>query len=339
MNLEQLQSFIEVARTGHFTRAAAQLHLAQPSLSRQISTLEQDLGSELFHRARGNITLTAAGEALLPLAHRMLADAETVRQEMQELAGLRKGRVRLGAPPSLCISMVPEALGSFNRNHPGIELHLSEAGSRDLLTQLAGGILDLALVVTSHNGTAMTSSLEIIPLLREDLVVITAANDDYFAGKDTITLAELADVPQIVFDQSYDLRRTTMDAYRSHELNPNVVLEGAEMDAVLRLVELGLGAAVVPAMVLLDRPSLRSVPLTAPSLTRTLSLAHRKDVSLTRAAKAMQELIMSTATEFASRGAGIKRLSHLTLPAMGEASRLRDRMPDAIPAKTENEPR
>lgn len=316
MNLEQLQSFIEVAKTGHFTRAAAQLHLAQPSLSRQISTLEQDLGSELFHRARGNITLTAAGEALLPLAQRMLADAETVRQEMQELAGLHKGRVRLGAPPSLCISMVPEVLGSFHRNHPGIELHLSEAGSRDLLTQLAGGTLDLALVVTSQDGTAMTSSLESIPLLREDLVVITATNDAYFADKNTITLAELADVPQIVFDQSYDLRRTTMDAYRSHELNPNVVLEGAEMDAVLRLVELGLGAAVVPAMVRLDRPSLRSVPLTAPSLTRTLSLAHRKDVSLTRAAKAMQELIMSTATEFASRGAGIKRLNQLTRPSI-----------------------
>lgn len=305
MNLEQLQSFVEVARIGHFTRAAAHLHLAQPSLSRQISTLELDLGSELFHRARGNITLTAAGEALLPLAHRMLADAEAVRHQMQELAGLRKGRVRLGAPPTLCISMVPEVLGTFHRSHPGIDLHLSEAGSRDLLTQLAGGTLDLALVVTSPGGAAMTSSLEGIALLREDLVVITAANDASMSGRDTITLAEFAQVPQIVFDQSYDLRRTTMDAYRAQGLSPNIVLEGAEMDAVLRLVERGLGAAVVPAMVLLDRPSLRSIPLTAPSLTRTLSLAHRKDVSLTRAATAMQELIVGTAVALAARGAGI----------------------------------
>ena len=114
MNLEQLQSFVEVARIGHFTRAAAHLHLAQPSLSRQISTLESDLGAALFHRARGNITLTDAGESLLPLAKRMLADADTVRYEMQELAGLNKGRVRLGATPTLCISLVAEVLTSFH---------------------------------------------------------------------------------------------------------------------------------------------------------------------------------------------------------------------------------
>ncbi len=76
MNLEQLRGFVAVAELGHFTRASEKLHLAQPSLSRQISTLEQELGAELFHRARGNISLTAAGETLLPRARRMLADAE-----------------------------------------------------------------------------------------------------------------------------------------------------------------------------------------------------------------------------------------------------------------------
>ena len=104
MNLEQLQSFVEVARIGHFTRAAAHLHLAQPSLSRQISTLESDLGTALFHRARGNITLTDAGESLLPLAKRMLADADTVRYEMQELAGLNKGQGAPSAPARRCAS-------------------------------------------------------------------------------------------------------------------------------------------------------------------------------------------------------------------------------------------
>ena len=85
MNLEQLRSFVEVARIGHFTRAASHLHLAQPSLSRQISTLEHDLGAELFHRARGNITLTAAGESLLPLARRMLA-VQASRQQRLAIA-------------------------------------------------------------------------------------------------------------------------------------------------------------------------------------------------------------------------------------------------------------
>src|ERR1051325_5542801 len=97
MNLEQLRSFVAVARGGNFTRAADELHLAQPSLSRQISSLERDLGVELFHRSRGGSTLTAQGEALLPLARRMLADADSMRHALDELAGLRRGRVRLGA--------------------------------------------------------------------------------------------------------------------------------------------------------------------------------------------------------------------------------------------------
>lgn len=86
MNLEQLRGFVEVARLGHFTRASEHLHLAQPSLSRQISTLERELGAELFHRARGHIALTAAGETVLPRAQRMLAEADAIRDEVAELA-------------------------------------------------------------------------------------------------------------------------------------------------------------------------------------------------------------------------------------------------------------
>lgn len=300
MNLEQLRGFATIARVGHFTRAAEDLHLTQPSLSRQISTLEQDLGSQLFHRARGNITLTAAGEALLPLARRMLADEENVRTEMAELAGLRKGRVRLGAPPTLCVSLVAEVLDVFHRRFPGIELHLSEAGSKDLLDELAGGLLDLALVVTSEHSAA-ERSLASLPLLSEELVVIDSTAKPRLGAKEFLDLKALSRLPQIVFSQSYDLRASTMNAYRAQGLAPNVILEGAEMDAVLRFVEVGLGVAVVPATVLVDRPGLSATALKDPQLTRTIGLAHRRDVSLTRAAAAMQEIILSTARSLAER--------------------------------------
>lgn len=101
MQLQQLQYFVAVAETRHFTRAAEVVHVAQPSLSQQIKALERELGADLFLRARGNITLTDAGEALLPLARRILADADTARHEVLELAQLRRGRVRL-APPRAC---------------------------------------------------------------------------------------------------------------------------------------------------------------------------------------------------------------------------------------------
>jgi DNA-binding transcriptional LysR family regulator len=303
MNLEQLRSFVTVHQLGHFTRAASQLHLAQPSLSRQISTLESDLGAALFHRVRGNVTLTPAGEALLPLATRMLADAETVRFEMQELAGLRRGRVRIGATPTLCISLVAEVLTSFHAAYPGIELHLSERGSLGLLEELANGELDLALITTSEESRNPAPGLGMLPILSEELVVISSARNDLLRGVETLTLPELAELPQITFQENYELRATTTGAFRAAGLTPNIVLEGAEMDAVLRCVERGLGVAVVPAMVMVDRPGLHSVRLTGPRFKRSISLAHRNDVPLTQAAQAMQDLIIETANVLSTANA------------------------------------
>ncbi|MGV2921368.1 LysR family transcriptional regulator, partial [Streptomyces alfalfae] len=147
MQFQQLQYFVAVSETRHFTRAAERVHVAQPSLSQQIRALEKELGAELFSRARGNIALTDAGEALLPLARRILADADTARIEVQELAQLRRGRIRLGATPSVCTGLLPEVLRAFRDRHPGIQLLVEESGSHDLVRELARGALDLALVV------------------------------------------------------------------------------------------------------------------------------------------------------------------------------------------------
>ncbi|UWF77797.1 MULTISPECIES: LysR family transcriptional regulator [Microbacterium] len=301
MNLEQLRSFVEVAHLGHFTRAAELLHVTQPSLSRQISTLEQELGSELFHRARGNIRLTAAGEALLPRAKRMLADADAIRAEMAELAGLQRGRVRLGAPPTLCVSLVAEAMSTFRAAHPGVDLQLTEGGSNLLIEQLAGGVLDLALITASAGMPASGTALVRVPLLTEELVVVSSAAQPPVAEGETVDLRRLAGLPLIAFPGSYALRAVTDAVFRAAALTPSIVVEGAEMDTVLRFVERGLGVAVVPAMVLLDRPGLRSVRLVEPTLTRTVSLAHRSDITSTRAAAAMHRVLVSTARELAER--------------------------------------
>lgn len=309
MNLEQLRAFTEVARLGTFTRAAEQLHLAQPSLSRQIAALEKDLGAELFVRARGGSTLTVAGKSLLPLARRMLADADSVRRELAELAGLQRGVVRLGATPTLCISLVAEVFSAFHAEHPGIELHLSEHGSRSLLDGLAGGELDLALITTSAPASA--EPFTVAPLLVEELVVISSAAEPSLRTRrrGVIGLEEVAALPQIVFSSSYDLRGTTDDAFEAAGLTPEVVIEGAEMDAVLRFVERGLGVAIVPAMVLIDRPGLRSVRLAAPVLTRTISLARPTGVTPTAAVGVMQRTIAGTARAYAARAGATMRLA------------------------------
>lgn len=312
MDLEQLTGFVEVARLGSFTRAADELHLAQPSLSRRIAALEQDLGSELFHRARSGSTLTPAGELLLPLARRMLADAGSVRRELAELAGLERGRVRFGATPTLCISLVAEVLHAFHSAHPAVELHLAEDGSRSLFDRLARGELDLALVTTST--AAAPGAFTVTPLLVEELVVVSSAAEPPLAATGALDLAAVARLPQIVFNSSYDLRRTTDAAFAAAGLEPDVVLEGAEMDAVLRFAERGLGVAVVPAMVLQGRPGLRSIrieepTLEKPTLTRTISVARPADLAPTAAVRVMQRTIAATARAFAAQAGGTMRLA------------------------------
>jgi len=318
MNLEQLKAFVEVAELGNFTRAAERLHLAQPSLSRQITALEQDLGTELLHRARRGSTLTVAGESLLPLARRMLADADSVRRELAELAGLQRGRVRLGATPTLCVSLVAEVLTAFHAAHPAIELHISEHGSRHLLEQLGAGELDLALITTSDSATP--ERFTVAPLLIEELVVISSAGAPPVNGGDSIGLAEVATLPQIVFSPTYDLRATTDTAFRSAGVTPTTVVEGAEMDAVLRFVERGLGVAIVPAMVLIERPGLRAVRLREPTLTRTISIARPADIAPTAAVRVLQRTIARTAADLAAAASDTMRLADVDPDALRPSS-------------------
>ncbi|WP_233548661.1 LysR family transcriptional regulator [Galactobacter valiniphilus] len=405
MKLEHLRAFEAVARVGHFTKAAEELFMAQPSLSRQIAGLEADLGQDLFDRGRNGATLTHAGEVLLPIARRMLADAETAQAEMNELAGLSRGRVRLGAPPTLCVSVVAEVLSSFRAAHPGVALEVMEAGSHALAQALSEGRLDLALTVDRGPVGAPVSSES---LFTEELVVASAraegplgsqANDDaadesgaeghpgdgageggaagapgspagepgaggeaapsgthapgrtarqvrpathaaglgraalflgtgapdardgnapapaaqqphrepLFSGE-RLSLAELAELPLVAFNRSYDLRVATDAAFAAAGLEPSVAVEGAEMDAVLRFVERGIGVAVVPATILMERPGLRATRLVEPALTRTAALSVREGGSLDAAARAMRELVLETVERLTRPGTELAAL-------------------------------
>ncbi|WP_409234635.1 LysR family transcriptional regulator [Streptomyces sp. PA5.6] len=289
MQFQQLHYFVAVAETRHFTRAAEEVHVSQPSLSQQIRALEKELGAELFSRARGNITLTDAGEALLPLARRILADADTARIEVQELAQLRRGRIRLGATPSVCTGLLPDVLRAFHDRHPGIQLLIEESGSHDLVRELARGALDLALVVLPL--PSPSPALTTLELLREDLVVVSAPGARSLGR--TVRIADLQGERLVMFRHGYDLRELTVSACRAEGFEPEFAVEGGEMDAVLGFVRAGLGVAVVPRMVAeRSGPDLRMTPLAKPSLHRTIALAHRSDVAPPRAARELQRMLL-----------------------------------------------
>ncbi|WP_395297783.1 LysR family transcriptional regulator [Kitasatospora hibisci] len=297
MQLQQLRYFVAVAETRHFTRAAEAAHVAQPSLSQQIRSLERELGAELFHRTRGNIALTDAGDALLPLARRILADTESARLAVQETVQLRRGRVRLGAPPSLCTSLVPDVLRVFRDRYPGVALLVREGGSRDLVRTLAAGELDLALIITPPSGEA-APALDVTELLHEELVLVSRSVE---GRRRKVRVAELRGRPLVMFREGYDVREATLEACRAAGFEPEFAVQGGEMDAVLGFVGAGLGPAVVPGMVA-ARSGLAVTPFAGPGLGRTIAVAHGREVPLTRASAALRETLLAHLRDAARDG-------------------------------------
>jgi DNA-binding transcriptional LysR family regulator len=300
MQLHQLEYFVAVARTRHFTHAATAVHVAQPSLSKQIRSLERELGAPLLNRARGNITLTAAGETLLPVATRILADVASARVQVQELTGLARGQLRLGATPTLSTVLLPAALRRFCDTYPRIDIFVEERGGRDLVRMLAQGQLDLALVVLPLH--SRDPALATAALFNEPLVVAAPADGSIVRAK-SLRVGDLARHPLIMLRDGYEMREVVLAAMRRKRIEPEVAVEGGELDAVLSFVEAGLGIAVVPSMVVEGRSGLRSIPFARPGLSRTVGFAHRRDVEPSASAKVFRSVLLDHLRDEARSGA------------------------------------
>jgi DNA-binding transcriptional LysR family regulator len=281
-SVTQLRYFLAVAEERQFTRAAERLAVAQPSVSAQVRRLEAMVGSPLFHRGPGPVSLTDAGATLLPIARRIVADLASIDDEISGLDELLHGHVAVGATPSLSATLLPSVLGRFHRLHPGVVIRVSEQGSPQLLEALVGGTLDLALAIAP----VATKGLTAVPLAEEELVVVSPP-DHSVASRPTVTVAELAAHPLVMFRPGYDLRTATIDAFAEQRVEPTVAVEGGEMGSVLALVAAGLGAAVVPGIVTTEVDRLKVTRFAPPAPTRTIALVRRDDRTPSRAADAL----------------------------------------------------
>jgi DNA-binding transcriptional LysR family regulator len=292
MQLHQLRYMTAVAAEGGFTRAAAQLRVAQPSVSAAVRTLERELGTELFHRSGGEVTLTPAGEALLPWARQALADCDAGRAAVGDLMGLRRGRLSLGATPTLTTQLLAPVLAGFHERYPGLELTIREDGSRRLVTALGRGELDLAVVILPIDQSWVRAEA-----LVEEELVLTVARNHPLAGRSSVGIATLDGLPLVMFRDGYDLRESTLATCRAAGFAPTFSLEGLEMDGVLALTAAGLGAAVVPASVVVPDGPLVSIPFGDVQLRRTVGLASRQDRTMPPAARAFADALRSAVAD------------------------------------------
>lgn len=294
MELRQLRYFEAVARHAHVTRAARELHIAQPSLSKQIRALEDELGVPLFDRLGRRVELADAGRLLLPYARRALREVELAREALRRRADLSAGHVSIGAPPTVGTQLLPRVLAEWNARYGNIALELHEQGAGRLLTLLAEGAVDLA-VVPLASGAA-----EGIRLFREEIVVAVAEGEP-LARRGTVNAGELAGESFILYPAGYDLRDRTLQFCHDAGFEPRVVLDGGEMDTVLRLAAAGLGIALVPRLALEGATGLAAVRVRGADLARTLHLLWSAQRELSPAAAALRDFLVEQLREATQR--------------------------------------
>ncbi|MFF4705545.1 LysR family transcriptional regulator [Streptomyces sp. NPDC001288] len=245
MELRHLKYFLAVAETHNFTRAAARCYVAQSALSQQIARLEKDVGAPLFTRTSRSVRLTAAGELLEPLARRILADVDHAQDALDALAGLRRGRLRLGLVQTMAVPFdMVEVLAAYRARHPGVDLRVSNAPSSRMADAVLAGTLDVAVVGLA--APQVPDGLAHRTLGSAPLVVVVP-REHPLADRDVIGLADLPDGhPLIQFTRGTGLRRQVEAAFTRAGAEAGGHFEVGQVRDMIRLAARGVGVTVVP---------------------------------------------------------------------------------------------
>ncbi len=287
VELHHLRYFVSVARLGSFTRAAEENHVAQPSLSQQIRRLEQSLGASLFDRSGGQVRLTDAGHALLPRAEAILKQVEDSRAAVEEVLGLRSGRVVVGTLPMTGSLVLPKVVAEFRSRYPGIQVVLREESTATLTELVMSGETDITLTTLP----VRHGELGVQEILTED-ILLAVPRGHRLAYSPRVDLADVAREPFMLMKPGFGFRDLCLQACRSAGFEPVVAYESAHIDTIQSMVAVGLGVSLVPRMAAERemQPSPVFLEVSRPRLTRTLALVWRKDRYVSAAASAFLEV-------------------------------------------------
>ncbi|MBO7748876.1 LysR family transcriptional regulator [Paenibacillus sp. MWE-103] len=298
MELLQLHYFRTVARLQHMTKAAEELRIAQPSLSKTIARLEHDVGVPLFDREGRHIRLNAYGGIFLRRLERAFMELDEAKREIGELAGKEQNCLKLAVSIT---KMLPALMGAFARAHPEVHVRQFLAPVPSMLRQLEKGEVDLCIASLKLEGP----EIEWLPLLTEE-VFLALPPGHRLAGRERVALRELERDPFIGMNAGYAFRELTDGFCRQAGFEPRVAFELDEPDAIIGLVKQNLGVTFIPASEW--KPVARLLPhrtrIAEPACYRTIGLAWSKRRHPTKAASAFKELVVAHYRRLAEEAGG-----------------------------------
>ncbi|SDR78286.1 DNA-binding transcriptional regulator, LysR family [Paenibacillaceae bacterium GAS479] len=295
MELRQLQYVIHIAKELNFSRAAEKLHIAQPSLSQQLSKLEKEIGVLLVRRTTNSVELTHAGEVFVDKAQSILDSIEQLKTEMEDMAQMRRGRLVIGSLPITGSHILPIVLPEFGLRYPDIELVLVEDTTAHLEQLAASGQTDISLLSLP----LIDSTLIYQPLIREEITLAVPPNHPLAGRTEPVALESLQDEPFIVLKKGQGFRQIAIDLCAGAGFQPRIVFESSNIETVQSLVAAGMGVAFIPHMIAHGRRSEFTPHFCSlvgkPS--RTLVIASRKGRYLSKAAEVFIETMKAAVSK------------------------------------------
>lgn len=248
MEIRQLRAFISIAELGTFTAGAQRVHVTQAAISMQIRQLENELGAKLFVRAPRKVMLTEAGEQLLVRARHILRDHDAAIEEIAELAGAERGRLRIGSASAMVTTdVLPKLLQSIRKQHQRSEITVGSGTSEALVQQILGGELDVAFVSLPVDARGINTER-----LSQDQLVAIASPRHRFAKQKTISAYTLAGEKLILGERGGNTRRLIDQFFAQAGVTLHVAMELSRQAAIRRMVEEDMGVGIVPLQTVAD---------------------------------------------------------------------------------------
>lgn len=274
MNLNYLRYFRVLAKLEHYTKAAEELSITQPSLSHAMSSLEKDLGTYLFERDGRNIKLTKYGKIYYEYVERALGELEEGEKRIKELIGIGTGSVELGYIFTLGPEFVPKLVNGFinEEGNSKVKFTFGQGTTSCLLKDLKSEKYDIVFSSIAKD----EEEIEFVPIMEEELVVIVDKDHD-LASKSSVDLAEISEYPFIAFGNKSGIRQIIDGLFEAVNVKPNIICEVEENNAIAGLVEVKYGISVVPKITALKYFNVKILPISNPKHKRYIYMATLKN--------------------------------------------------------------